>query len=77
MFDEHVFPFASLHPNAGARLRAEIQLLPDVLLNPSTQPWDAIVRDRHLNSPVNIDLVSSAVMLPAEKKFNVKRWMVH
>jgi histone deacetylase 1/2 len=28
VFDESVFPFASLHPNAGARLRAEILLLP-------------------------------------------------
>ena len=35
VFDEHVFPFASLHPNAGARLRAEISILPDALLNPS------------------------------------------
>lgn len=26
VFDENVFPFASLHPNAGARLRAEILL---------------------------------------------------
>lgn len=76
VFDEHVFPFASLHPNAGARLRAEIQLLPDVLLNPSTPLGDAIVRDQHLNSPVNTDLVSSAVMLPAKKNFDVKRWMV-
>jgi hypothetical protein len=28
VFDETVFPFASLHSNAGARLRAEINLLP-------------------------------------------------
>ena len=35
IFDENVFPFASLHPNAGARLRAEILLLPETLLNPS------------------------------------------
>ena len=35
VFDEHVFPFASLEPNAGARLRAEISILPDALLNPS------------------------------------------
>jgi hypothetical protein len=28
-----VFPFATLHPNAGARLRAEISLLPDTLTN--------------------------------------------
>jgi histone deacetylase 1/2 len=28
VFDESVFPFASLHSNVGARLRAEINLLP-------------------------------------------------
>jgi histone deacetylase 1/2 len=33
VFDEHLFPFASLRPNAGAQLRAEMQLLPDILLN--------------------------------------------
>ena len=38
VFDEKVFPFASMHPNAGARLRAELNLLPDILLNPSNDP---------------------------------------
>jgi hypothetical protein len=28
VFDETIFPFASLHSNAGARLRQEIDLLP-------------------------------------------------
>lgn len=28
VFDENVFPFATLHPNASARLRAELQILP-------------------------------------------------
>jgi hypothetical protein len=32
VFDEHVFPFAQLHPDAGVRLRFEISLLPDSLL---------------------------------------------
>lgn len=36
VFDENVFPFASLHPNAGAKLRSEILLLPEHLTNPST-----------------------------------------
>jgi hypothetical protein len=31
VFDENVFPFSILHPNAGARLRNEISLLPDYL----------------------------------------------
>jgi len=34
VFDEEVFPFESLHPNAGARLRKDILLLPDHLQNP-------------------------------------------
>lgn len=32
VFDEHVFPFAKLHPNAGAQLRKELVLLPSHLL---------------------------------------------
>jgi hypothetical protein len=31
VFDETVFPFSSLHPNAGALLRKEILLLPESL----------------------------------------------
>ena len=31
VFDESIFPFASLHPNAGALLRKEILLLPENL----------------------------------------------
>jgi hypothetical protein len=37
VFDETIFPFASLHPNAGACLRKEIELLPDVLKNSSSE----------------------------------------
>lgn len=33
IFDESIFPFEKLHPNAGARLRKEILLLRDHLLN--------------------------------------------
>lgn len=35
IFDESVFPFMSLHPNAEARLRAEISLLPEHMQNSS------------------------------------------
>jgi histone deacetylase 1/2 len=31
VFDEEVFPFASMHSNAGARLKHEISLLPENL----------------------------------------------
>jgi len=53
VFDEHVFPFASLHSNAGARLRAEFSLLPDILKNPSSTFGDALLHDQHLVSPTN------------------------
>jgi histone deacetylase 1/2 len=35
VFDESVFPFSELHPNAGVLLRSEILLLPPELLNAS------------------------------------------
>ena len=38
VFDENVFPFATLHPNAGARLKQDILLLP--LSAPSPQKND-------------------------------------
>jgi hypothetical protein len=49
-----VFPFATLHPNAGAQLRKELSLLPDVLLNPSSKFGDAILLDQH-----NLDSMST------------------
>lgn len=36
VFDETVYPFATLHPNIGAHLRSEVLLLPSNLLNPSS-----------------------------------------
>jgi hypothetical protein len=27
-FDEHIYPFASLHPNVGARLKSELTYFP-------------------------------------------------
>ena len=53
VFDETVFPFATLHPNAGARLQAELQVLPEVLLNPSMNFGDALIHDQHLSSLTN------------------------
>ena len=32
VFDEHVFPFSELHPNAGKILKNEILLLPPSLI---------------------------------------------
>lgn len=52
VFDEHVFPFAQLHPNAGARLRSELVLLPDILLNPTGTFGDANILDQTVSPPV-------------------------
>jgi len=53
VFDETVFPFASLHPNAGARLRSELALLPDILKKRSSDFRDANLHDPHLLSPAS------------------------
>lgn len=62
VFDENVFPFALLHPNAGARLRSELTLLPDVLLNPSySSIGDVNANDSTVQSSVPTNAVSSPV----------------
>jgi hypothetical protein len=43
VFDESVFPFQNLHPNAGARLRQEILLLDSSLFNSDSR--DATIDD--------------------------------
>lgn len=65
VFDEHIFPFATLHPNAGARLRSELTLLPDVLKNTSSVFGDAILSDQHRPSPAftNVSLSSGENLL--------------
>ena len=50
VFDETMFPFSTLHPNAGARLRAEILLLSPELLNPTDHGGDKYVDDHLANS---------------------------
>jgi hypothetical protein len=61
VFDEHVFPFASLHPNAGARLRKEIELLPDLFPLPSTRLGNVNSLHQHMPSPVFTDRSSSCL----------------
>jgi hypothetical protein len=46
VFDEVVFPFQALHPNAGALLRKEILLLDPSLRN--SNHGDAIIHDSHM-----------------------------
>jgi hypothetical protein len=48
-FDESVFPFATLHPNVGAQLRAELLLLPSVLRNPSITEIGDDLRHEHMS----------------------------
>jgi hypothetical protein len=60
VFDESVFPFASLHPNASARLRAELALLPDVLLNSSSSFGDASLHDQTVVSSMPTNATRSA-----------------
>jgi histone deacetylase 1/2 len=45
VFDEHIFPFSEMHPNVGARLRAELSLLPDILKNLDSSFGDATLHD--------------------------------
>lgn len=61
VFDENVFPFASLHPNAGAQLRAELSFLPDILLNPETSSGDAQIRGQHDEFPIPTNASSMPV----------------
>ena len=60
-----MYPFAQLHPNAGARLRASIELLPDALKNPSPEFGNASVHDRLINSNPTNAVSSSASSLDA------------
>ena len=60
VFDESVFPFASLHPNAGALLRQEILLLPTHLQsfdhggNSCTNQTDNFTTTSTLSLPVQV-----------------------
>jgi hypothetical protein len=47
VFDENIFPFSELHPNVGARLREEILLLPDHLLNSGDALANSNVTNEH------------------------------
>jgi hypothetical protein len=65
-----VFPFSSLHPNAGSRLRQEILLLPETLQNPSVSSHEGEKRCTELtpnDSVIPGILVSSQMQQPAEE----------
>ena len=66
VFDDHVFPFAKLHPNAGARLRSEILLLPPTLTNPSHDFADNNSSDHFDNDSLHTNAMSKRA---AHEKF--------
>lgn len=61
VFDEHVLPFSTLHPNAGAQLRSEIALLPSHLLDPNASFGNALLHDHHLSPPLSTNAMPSIV----------------
>ena len=60
VFDEIVYPFAQLHPNAGALLRRELDLLLDVLKNLSCDFGSAQIYDQCLVNFDPTNVVSSS-----------------
>ena len=59
VFDEGVFPFLQLHPNAGARLHSEILLLPPHLTNHAGDMTNSIT-DLSNASPELLELCSDS-----------------
>jgi histone deacetylase 1/2 len=60
VFYEHIFPFTQLHPNAGARLQAELALLPDILKNSPTCFGDAKLQNQTLVNSMPSNVVPSS-----------------
>jgi hypothetical protein len=52
-FDEEIFSFSKLHPNAGARLRSEVQLLPPHLFPSVNSGYDYVADPPTNDPPVN------------------------
>ena len=76
-FDENVFPFSQLHPNAGARLRQEISLIPPDLQPLSSDQGGELMHDHMFNPNSSceevcagnkVDLVDSAAVTPHVSK---------
>jgi hypothetical protein len=70
VFDETVFPFAHLHPNAGAQLCAAIALLPPSLLPSSSTFGDATLLDQGSLDTVSTNPSSSSRACPASTEKN-------
>lgn len=60
VFDEHVYPFSKLHSNAGARLRSELALLPDILFSSNSSFGNAKIHDKCVSSSNPTNAVRSS-----------------
>jgi hypothetical protein len=49
VFDETIYPFSKLNPNAGARLRCEVLLLPHQLQPPPTGQGDEFIDNSNID----------------------------
>jgi hypothetical protein len=69
-FDEEIFSFSKLHPNAGARLRSEVQLLPPHLFPPVNSGYDYVAdpptNDPHVNQVPRENCVSQGIQGAAD-----------
>jgi hypothetical protein len=74
VFDETVFPFSVLQQNAGARLRKEVELLPDVLKNPSSEFGNANMRDQTSINSLPTDALTSCADAGCNAGENSKRF---
>lgn len=72
VFDEQVFPFQTLHPNAGAQLRKEISLLLESLLPPCTTFGNGNLRDPSAVLSPTTDLTSSVEHMQQQTTGNSK-----
>lgn len=56
-FDENVFPFAQLHPNAGQRLRCDVSLLPSSLIDLEVlQLVDHLTNDSNVSANPSVEV---------------------
>jgi hypothetical protein len=77
IFNENVFPFVNLHPNAGAHIRDQILLLPPNLLNPGVSDQGGEILVDHMTNPSNPDTNTgensdpSCVQIPAGNRHEI------
>jgi hypothetical protein len=62
-FDESMFPFTQLRPNAGALLKAELLLLPSILRNPSILDQENELRHDYMYVYANFPLMIVCMIL--------------